>query len=51
MLRNITDTAGPHHRAKRAFCYVQEFKHIGPVTARIFLREVAPIWYGQQTPH
>jgi hypothetical protein len=25
---------------------VQEFKHIGPVTARIFTREVGPIWYG-----
>ena len=24
---------------------LQEFKHIGPVTARIFLREVRPIWY------
>ncbi len=25
---------------------LQEFKHIGPVTARIFLREIRPIWYG-----
>jgi len=25
---------------------LQEFKHIGPVTARIFTREIAPIWYG-----
>jgi hypothetical protein len=24
---------------------LQEFKHIGPVTVRIFLREVQPIWY------
>ena len=24
---------------------LQEFKHIGPVTARIFLREVRPIWF------
>ena len=24
---------------------LQEFKHIGPVTARIFFREVRPIWY------
>jgi len=24
---------------------LQEFKHIGPVTVRIFLREVRPIWY------
>ena len=25
---------------------LQEIKHIGPVTARIFTQEVAPIWYG-----
>jgi hypothetical protein len=25
---------------------LQEFKHIGPVTARIFTHGVAPIWYG-----
>jgi hypothetical protein len=24
---------------------LQEFKHIGPTTARIFLREVRPIWF------
>ena len=24
---------------------LQEFKFIGPVTARIFLREVGPVWY------
>ncbi len=24
---------------------LQEFKYIGPVTAKIFLREVRPIWY------
>ena len=24
---------------------LQEFKHIGPVTTRIFLREVRPVWY------
>jgi len=24
---------------------LQEFKYIGPVTARIFLRDVRPIWY------
>ena len=29
---------------------LQEFKHIGPVTARIFTREVAPIWYGSRRP-
>ncbi len=25
---------------------LQEFKHIGPVTARLFTHEVGPIWYG-----
>jgi endonuclease III len=25
---------------------LQQFKHVGPVTARIFTREIAPIWYG-----
>jgi hypothetical protein len=25
---------------------LQGFKHIGPVIARIFTREIAPIWYG-----
>lgn len=29
---------------------LQEFKHIGPVTARIFLREIRPIWYSRSTP-
>jgi hypothetical protein len=24
---------------------LQKFKHIGPVTARIFLRDVRPVWY------
>jgi hypothetical protein len=24
---------------------LQEFKHIGPVTARIFLRDLRPIWF------
>jgi hypothetical protein len=27
---------------------LQEFKHIGPVTARIFTGEVGPIWYGSR---
>ena len=26
---------------------IQEFKHVGPVTARIFLREIRPVWYGR----
>jgi len=37
-------------RASELSCRLQEFKHIGPVTARIFTREVAPIWYGSRRP-
>ena len=29
---------------------LQEFKYIGPTTARIFLREVRPIWYPSDLP-
>ena len=29
---------------------LQEFKHIGPVTARIFLREVRPLWCRRAAP-
>jgi len=29
---------------------LQEFKNIGPVTARIFVREVRPHWYTRQVP-
>jgi len=28
---------------------LQKFKHIGPVTARIFTREVAPTWYASSS--
>jgi hypothetical protein len=28
---------------------LQEFKHVGPVTARIFLQEVRPVWYRSRT--
>jgi len=29
---------------------LQKFKHIGPVTARIFLREIRPIWFAPAMP-
>jgi hypothetical protein len=29
---------------------LQEIKHIGPVTARIFLRGVRPTWYAPRAP-
>jgi len=31
----------PHELSAR----LQEIKHIGPVTARIFLREIRPVWF------
>lgn len=33
-------------RASELSARLQEMKHIGRVTARIFTREVTPIWYG-----
>jgi len=40
----LADAATPSELSRK----LQEFKHIGPVTARIFLREVRPIWYRQR---
>jgi hypothetical protein len=37
----LAQTATPGELSRK----LQEFKHIGPVTARIFLREIRPIWY------
>ena len=37
----LVQTATPGELSRK----LREFKHIGPVTARIFLREVRPIWY------
>jgi len=33
-------------RASELSARLQEIRHIGPVTARIFMGEIAPIWYG-----
>jgi endonuclease III len=41
LTRLLADAATPRELSKK----LQEFKYIGPVTARIFLREVRPIWY------
>lgn len=35
-------------RASELSGRLQEMKHVGPVTARIFTREVTPIWYGSR---
>jgi hypothetical protein len=37
----LAESKTPAELSKR----LQEFKHIGPTTARIFVREVRPIWY------
>jgi hypothetical protein len=41
----LTNLLAKTRTASELFLKLQEFKHIGPVTARIFLREVRPIWY------
>jgi hypothetical protein len=43
---NMTKLIAQAKRGSELSARLQEFKHIGPVTARIFTREVAPIWYG-----
>jgi hypothetical protein len=43
---NMTKLIAQARTASELSARLQEFKHIGPVTARIFTREVAPIWYG-----
>ncbi len=40
-LSNLLAKAGTPSELSRM---LQEFKHIGPVTARIFLREIRPVW-------
>ena len=41
MTRLLAEGRTPRELSRK----LQEFKYIGPVTARIFLREVRPIWY------
>ncbi len=36
--------------ARELSARLQEFKHIGPVTARIFTREIGPLWYSRRAP-
>ena len=43
---SVTKLVAHAASASQLSARLQEFKHIGPVTARIFTREVAPIWYG-----
>ena len=41
----LTDLLGQAKTPKELSAKLQEFKSVGPVTARIFLREVRPLWY------
>ena len=45
---NMTKLIAQARTASDLSARLQEFKHIGPVTARIFTREVGPIWYGSR---
>ncbi len=45
---NMSKLIAQARTASELSARLQEFKHIGPVTARIFTREVEPIWYGSR---
>ncbi|MBZ5572909.1 MAG: DNA methylase [Acidobacteriia bacterium] len=45
---NMTKLIAQTKRGSEFSARLQEFKHIGPVTARLFMREVGPIWYGSR---
>lgn len=45
-LRELLRQSGTPQEVSRR---LQQFKYIGPVTARIFLREVRPVWYPSHT--
>jgi len=45
---NMTRLIAQARTASELSARLQEFKHIGPTTARIFTKEVAPIWYGSR---
>jgi hypothetical protein len=45
---SITELMAQTTRGSELSARLQEFKHIGPVTARIFTRGVGTIWYGSR---
>ena len=45
---SITALIAQTTRGSELSARLQEFKHIGPVTARIFTRGVGTIWYGSR---
>ena len=46
---SLTELLRQSRTPQEASTRLQQFKYIGPVTARIFLREVRPIWYPSHT--
>ena len=42
---SLTHLLAQSKTPKELSARLQEFKYIGPVTARIFLQEVCPVWY------
>ena len=46
---NMTKLIQQARQSSELSIRLQEFKHIGPVTAQIFTREIAPIWYRAHT--
>lgn len=42
---NVTNLIAQSKTPRELSAKLQEFKNVGPVTARIFLREVRPYWY------
>ena len=46
----ITNLLSRAHTPSEVSRKLQEFKHVGPVTARIFLRDIRPVWY-QNSAH
>ncbi|MBZ5549069.1 MAG: hypothetical protein LAO22_14110 [Acidobacteriia bacterium] len=45
---SITELIAQTTRGSELSARLQEFKHISPVTARIFTRGVGTIWYGSR---
>ena len=44
----VTKLLSSAHTLSELSKKLQEFKHIGPVTARIFLRDIRPVWFGRK---
>lgn len=47
---SLTTLMAQTKRPSELSARLQEIKHTGPVTARVFTRELAPLWYGSSKP-